>query len=225
MDSRLQTIINFVPINKRVADIGTDHGYLSIELIKKNISSKVIATDKNLLPLQAARKNIKSAQIEDKIELRLGEGLKPLKVNEVDVICIAGLGGSLICEILNESPEIISTTEKIILQPMNGIEKVHQWTLENNFYVEDEDLAEVDEIIYEIICLSRNKNNKKSKRKLNSPLYKKFIELKINKLEKIIESMNRSQRAIKSEKYFEITNQIKEMRLKVNEKSYSPNGL
>ena len=225
MDSRLQTIINFVPINKRVADIGTDHGYLSIELIKKNISSKVIATDKNLLPLQAARKNIKSAQIEDKIELRLGEGLKPLKVNEVDVICIAGLGGSLICEILNESPEIISTTEKIILQPMNGIEKVHQWTLENNFYVEDEDLAEVDEIIYEIICLSRNKNNKKSKRKLNSPLYKKFIELKINKLEKIIESMNRSQRAIKSEKYFEITNQIKEMRLKVNEKSYSPNNL
>ncbi len=213
MDSRLQAITEFVPRGSRVADIGTDHGYLAAELIKKNIASFVTATDKNIGPLEAARKNLKMLGLENKIELRLGDGLKILKPNEIDVICIAGIGGALICDILKNSPEIISTVKKIILQPMNASEKIRQWANENNFYIEDENLAEVDNIIYEIICLSKNFIDKKSTRKLNSPLYNKFIETKIKKLQKILESMNQSQKASKSEKYFEIEKQIEELRL------------
>ena len=207
LDTRLQTIAEFVPKGSRVADIGTDHGYLAIELIKKEIATFVIASDKNIGPLEAARKNIETAKLESNIDLRLGDGLQTLKPNEVDVICIAGMGGVLICDILNASPEIIATTEKLILQPM--------WAAKNSFYVEDEDLAEVDDIIYEIICLSRNFNSIKVTRKSNSILYDKFIENQIKKLQKIIESMSRSQKAKDSGKYLEIENQIKELKAKL----------
>ncbi|MBR2179369.1 MAG: tRNA (adenine(22)-N(1))-methyltransferase TrmK [Selenomonadaceae bacterium] len=217
MDSRLTTIMNFVPKGSRVADIGTDHGYLAIELIKKNIAKFVIASDKNSKPLAAAQKNIKEAGVENSVDLRLGDGLKALKAGEVDVICIAGMGGALMCDILNTSLEIVATVDKIILQPMNVSERVRQWAVDNHFYIEDEDLAEVDDIIYEIIYLSRTFNELQSTRKANSPLYNKFIKTKINKLQKVVDSMTKSETAKTSDKYTEIENQIIELKAKLNE--------
>ena len=79
MDSRLKAIMNFVPNGSRVADIGTDHGYLAIELIKSNIAEFVIASDKNSKPLAAAQKNTKEADVEGKINLRLGDGLQSIE--------------------------------------------------------------------------------------------------------------------------------------------------
>ena len=215
LDSRLKAIANFVPIGSRVADIGTDHGYLAIELVEKNIATFVIASDKNIGPLDAARRNVKIAGVEDKIDLRLGDGLKKLAIDEVDVVCIAGMGGALICDILNDSHEIVTSIEKIILQPMNAAEKVRQWATENNFYIEDEDLAEVDDIIYEIICLSKHYNDLPSTKKSHLPLLTKFIETKIKKLQNILESMSRSDNAKTSEKYFLIENQINELKAKL----------
>ena len=211
MDTRLKAIIDCVPKGSRVADIGTDHGYLTIELIKRNIAEFVIASDKNSKPLAAAQKNIKEVGVEDKVDLRLGDGLKPLKVDEVDIICIAGMGGALMCDILDASPEIVEKIDKIILQPMNASEKVRQWGAENNFYIEDEDLAEVDGIIYEIICLSRTFSKFESTRKAASPLYNKFIETKISKLQKVIDSMSKSQKAMASDKYLELQEKIKRL--------------
>ena len=212
MDSRLQTIAAFVPIGSRVADIGTDHGHLAIYLIEKHIANFVIASDKNAGPLEAARKNVKNTEIEDKIDLRLGDGLKTIESGEVDVICIAGMGGALMCDILNASPEVITKVDKIILQPMNAVDKVRQWAAKNNFYIEDEDLAEVDDIIYEIICFSRKFNENLLTRKSKSSLFNKFIETKINKFQRILDSMSLSQKARVSDKYLEIENQIKELK-------------
>ena len=225
MDSRLKAMMDFVPIGSRVADIGTDHGYLVIELIKRNIATFVIASDKNAKPLAAAQNNIKEANIGDQVSLRLGDGLKSISVGEVDVICIAGMGGALICDILDDSPEIVAKVDKIILQPMNAVNKVRQWSLNTGFHIEDEDLAEVDGIIYEIICLSRNATTSKPTRRSKSPLLTKLIESKINKLQQIQKSMSQSQKAVTSDKYFEIENQIKELKAMLDEKSNSTNSL
>ncbi len=225
MDSRLKAIMDFVPSGSRVADIGTDHGYLAIELIKRNIAEFVVASDKNPKPLAAAQKNIKDAGIANNVDLRLGDGLKSLNVGEVDVICIAGMGGALMCEILDASPEIVSKVEKIILQPMNVVDRVRQWTTDNNFYIEDEDLAEVDGIIYEIICLSRIFGSSKPTKKSKSPLLQKYINAKIEKLQKVYNSMSKSERAKNSDKYIEIENQIKELRTKLYEKNNSTDNL
>ena len=212
MDSRLKAIMDFVPSGSRVADIGTDHGYLAIELIKRKIAAFVVASDKNIKPLEAAKRNIKEAGIKDDIDLRISDGLQMFAVGEVDVICIAGMGGALMCDILNASPDVVESVDKIILQPMNAVEKVRQWATDNNFFIEDEDLAEVDDIIYEIICLNRTVSKLTSTRKARSPLYNKFIESKINKLQRVIESMSLSQRAMESDKYRELQGRINELK-------------
>ena len=88
MDARLKSIAEFVPRGARVADIGTDHAQLAIELIKSGRASKVIAADKNVGPLEAAKKNISAAGLEERIETWLGDGLTVLNADEVDVNCI-----------------------------------------------------------------------------------------------------------------------------------------
>ena len=213
IDDRLQAIINFIPNTARVADIGTDHGYLAIELAKKNIF--VIAGDKNFAPCIAAKKNIVAAGFN--IEVRQGDGLKILRAGEVDTICVAGMGGSLICEILSNSPDILQTVDKIILQPMNAVDKVLNWIDKNNFFVGDIDLAEVAGIIYEIILVVKNPAEISAVTKKNkSPLLIKFFEQRLNKLLRIQAEMLKSSTAISTEKFSQVQAEIKSLEIKIN---------
>ena len=208
IDDRLQAIINFIPNTARVADIGTDHGYLAIELAKKNIF--VIAGDKNFAPCIAAKKNIAAAGFN--IEVRQGDGLKILRAGEVDTICIAGMGGSLICEILSSSPDILQIVDKIILQPMNAVDKVLNWIDKNNFFVGDIDLAEVGGIIYEIILVVKNPSEISAVTKKNkSPLLIKFFEQRLNKLLRIQSEMLKSSTAISTDKFSQVQAEIKKL--------------
>ena len=216
IDSRLRAILNFVPQNSRVADIGTDHGYLAIELAKIGRSNFIIAGDKNFGPIQAAQKNISDAGLEKIIETRQGDGLKILRAGEVDTICIAGMGGGLICEILNAAPENLSTTENLILQPMNAVEKVTVW-LENNFWlVGDSDLAEVGGIIYEIIFAVKNPEKISSPtKKEKSPLLKKFLEQSLKKFLRVQNEMMKSPAAVKTEKFLQLQNKIEQLKAEI----------
>ena len=215
IDSRIQAILNFVPKNSRVADIGTDHGYLAIELAKNSMASYIVASDLNAAPLDAAKKNIAAAGFSDFIETRLGDGLKVLREGEVDTICVAGMGGALIAEILNESPQILKTARQLILQPMNAIEKLQAWLTNNNWYVADIELAEVGGIIYEIISAVKNPAQVAAvTKKENSPLLKKFYSQKISKLQRVIDEMSKSPAAVASEKFKLIQNEIDSLKQK-----------
>ena len=199
MDSRIQTILNFVD-GKRVADIGADHGYLSIELIKSGRASKVIATEKNFGPFEALKKNILAAGFENFIEVRLGDGLKILSAGEVDTICIAGMGGALIAKILDDAPEVVHSARQVILQPMNATKKIRERLAKSDWFIVDEDLAESAGFIYEIICAEKNPPSKIFKRE-SSPLLKKFLAQRLEKLQRVIAEMSKSESARASEKF------------------------
>ena len=201
MDSRIESVLNFVESGERVADIGADHGYLSIELAKKSLATKIIATEKNIGPFEALRKNILDSGFGNLIEARLGDGLQVLAAGEVDTICIAGMGGALIKKILDNSPKIVQCAQKIIIQPMNGAKKIREWCAENNFIIEDEDLAESAGIIYEIICAIRFGEPKKIFKREKSPLNKKFSLQRLEKLQKVLREMKKSETARSSEKF------------------------
>ena len=212
IDSRIKSIINFVHEGSRVADIGADHGYLSIELIKSGRATKVIATEKNIGPFKAAQKNILTAQLNNVIDIRLGDGLKVLSAGEVDTICIAGMGGALITKILDESPEAVKSARRLILQPMNGIKKIRQWLAANNWLIFDEDLAESGGIIYEIICADSEFKGLKEFSRNKSALREKFLIQQLRKLEKVISEMEKSVEARKSDKYLALQAEIDTLR-------------
>ena len=216
-DSRLDAVKNFVRQGSKVADIGTDHAYLPIELVKSKIVSKVIAADKNFFPCQAARKNIADAGLENFIEVRQGDGLKVLHVGEVDTICISGMGGTLIAEILQADIEITNSVERLILQPMNAADELKNFLRENNWLIGDEDLAEENKIVYEIILAVKNLSQvAKVTKKETSPLLKKYFTQKLEKLEKVESEMKKSSSAIQTEKFFNLQQKISELKMKIN---------
>ncbi|KJF26884.1 hypothetical protein TZ02_10895 [Clostridium aceticum] len=148
---RLKKIADLVPINSKVSDIGTDHGYLPIYLLQNNIASHVIASDVNKGPLETAEKNIYLHGYVDKIEMRLGSGLEVLKAGEVDTIIIAGMGGILISELLDKAPNIVNKIHTFILQPMQAQEDLRRYLVANNFKITKDLLVKEDHRIYEII--------------------------------------------------------------------------
>ena len=215
IDSRMAAVMNFVRAGSRVVDVGADHGYLSIELVKSGRAAKVIATEKNPKPFAAAQKNISAAGLENLIEIRLGDGLKILTPGEVDTICIAGMGGALIEKILSDAPDVGGACDRLILQPMNAAEKIRAWLARNGWKIADEDLAEDAGIIYEIICAEKNPPEKIFKRE-SSPLEKKFLAQRLEKLQRVLAEMSKSSAARKTEKFSATRAEIESLRKKIN---------
>ena len=136
--ARLLAAASFVRNGLRAADIGTDHAYLPIYLIKNNISSKVLACDLRKGPLNNARENVIRAGCEDKIELRLSDGLDSVLPDEADDIIICGMGGTLIAEILSRAEWIKDSKFNLILQPQSHADDLRRCLFENGFEILDE---------------------------------------------------------------------------------------
>ncbi|MEA4988631.1 MAG: class I SAM-dependent methyltransferase [Anaerovorax sp.] len=151
LSRRLQTIAEKIHVGETVADIGTDHGLLPIFLYENTISPYVILVDINEGPLEKARENINRYTKNLIFDIRLGSGLEPLKVREVDVVVIAGMGGLLMCEILQKDLQKTKSYGKLILQPRNAPEKLRKWLLLHGFQITDEVLVEEGRFLCEII--------------------------------------------------------------------------
>lgn len=155
LTTRLNRIINYVN-SEIAADIGTDHGYVATELIKKGRAKKVIASDVRQGPLDAAIENIKKNKMEDVIEARLGSGLSVLNKNEVDTAVIAGMGGELICQIISDDIDIAKEI-KLILQPMNSQYELRKFLIEKGFEIKSEDIECEGERVYNILIVEKGK--------------------------------------------------------------------
>ena len=155
LGSRLQGIANYVLPNKVFADIGTDHAYLPIYLIKNGIVKKAIAGDYNQGPYGAAQKAVLNYNLAGKIEVRLGNGLTVLAEGEADIVAIAGMGGTTIVEILSAKLNLAQQVQRLILQPMNNAQGVRLWLSQNSFKIVAEDLVLDEGKLYEIIVAEK----------------------------------------------------------------------
>jgi len=151
LSKRLFTIAKNVPNGKRVADIGSDHALLPSYLISEGICPYVIAGEVNKGPLEAAKKQVNDLKIAGKVDVRLGSGLTVINDGEVEIITIAGMGGALIVEILQEGIAKLNNIERLVLQPNVGSELVRSWLDNNNWNIISEEILEEDSRIYEII--------------------------------------------------------------------------
>jgi tRNA (adenine22-N1)-methyltransferase len=133
--ARLLTAASLVRKGTKAADIGTDHAYLPIYLIKNNISSKVLACDLRKGPLDNARENVIKAVCENEIELRLSDGLDFVKSDEVDDIIICGMGGTLIADILSRADWLKNSHYNLVLQPQSHVDDLRRYLFENGFEI------------------------------------------------------------------------------------------
>ncbi|MCT4621871.1 MAG: class I SAM-dependent methyltransferase [Marinisporobacter sp.] len=195
---RLLNIAKLVAKGSVLADIGTDHGYIPVYLMKNEIVKKAIAADVNKGPLLSAQKNIKSNGLEDYIETRLGNGFEPIKPEEVDTVIIAGMGGLLIRDILMNHPKVTKSIKQFILQPMVAQDELRKWLYDNNFKIVDEKLVSEDHRIYEIIVAEHGHEMIEDEiyfeigKKLienKDPLLEAFIKKHIKKQEDIINNL------------------------------------
>ncbi|MVX63118.1 SAM-dependent methyltransferase [Clostridium chromiireducens] len=197
LSKRLNWIIEKLDKAKVIMDVGTDHGYIPIYLVRNGIAEKVIASDINKDPLKKAQINAALDGVSDKIDLRLGGGLSPLKNREAEAVIIAGMGGNLIRDILEADFNKVKNLQYLILQPAQNPEVLREYLYSSDYEILDEDLC-LDEGKYYELFKVRYKSGDYIK--LESifyeisptmlskkvPLLKSYIESKIDKNKKVI---------------------------------------
>ena len=120
MSERLRMLAGMVTPGNRVADIGCDHGFLSIYLVREGLCPGAVGMDLREGPLAAARAHVEEYGLGDYIELRLSDGLAEYVPGEADTMICAGMGGRLMQRILEEGREKLEAME-LILQPQSEI--------------------------------------------------------------------------------------------------------
>ena len=129
LSERLRRLAAQIPRGSAVADIGTDHGRLPLGAVIDRDARRVVAVDLRADPLAVARRTLATApaEVAARIELRQGDGLAPLAVDEVDAIVIAGMGAASIVAILEAHPDRVTPRVRLVLQPANEWALLRRW--------------------------------------------------------------------------------------------------
>lgn len=188
LTDRLLKIASLVDEGKKIADIGTDHGYIPVYLLKNKKIDFAILADVNKGPLENAKKEVRHNKLEDKVDLRLGSGIEILNDNEVDQIIIAGMGGILIRELLEAKKSVAQNAKKLILQPMQAQSELRKYLYENGYEVINEVLVKEDFRIYEILEAKYTGKQTEVRDKIYYEVSNKLIE---NKDELLVEFINK----------------------------------
>lgn len=151
ISKRLLCCASMVQSGSRVADIGTDHGYLGIYLLQSGAARHVIACDLRKDPLENARRNAKLFGVDGEMELRLSDGLEKILPDEVDTVVMAGMGGDLIQKILSQCPWRKREGLQFILQPQSAGNVLRRWLCEDGFEIRREEPVQDGHFLYTVM--------------------------------------------------------------------------
>ena len=140
LSNRMQALTDMVTPGTVITDVGCDHGFVSVYLVQKGISPRVIAMDVRSGPLEHAREHIREYGLEDRIETRLSDGLHSLKTGEAAGMICAGMGGPLMEKILTEGRQQAGNFQELILQPQSEIPHFRVFLREEGYLLTDENI-------------------------------------------------------------------------------------
>ena len=150
---RIELIASLAKGSNSLLDLGCDHAYVLTLAIKKYGVNKGIASDISDGPLKMAKDNIIKSGLNDKIKIIKSDGFENINDN-FDTCIIAGMGGLLIRDIINDGIDKLNNT-KLILEANNNREDLRIFLNQNNFKIIDEYAICDSNKYYEIIVCIR----------------------------------------------------------------------
>jgi len=150
LSKRLQICCGFVALGERVADIGCDHGYLSIHLLLSGVASSVIASDINEQPLASARRNAEKYGVSDRIDFYLSDGVQNIP-RDFDTLVCAGMGADTMISILESAPWLCDPKYRLILQCQSKLPSLRRYLSEHGFRIFEETVVRDGRFLYTVM--------------------------------------------------------------------------
>ena len=193
IDERLKSLVKYVDKKDNIIDVGCDHALLDIYLVQNNITDSVIVSDISNNALQQGINNIKKYNLDDRIDVRCGNGLEVLNnEDDINTIIISGMGTNTILDILNNN--YLSKVNKLIIQSNKDYYLLRSGVNKLGFIISNEEVIVVNNKLYiNIIFVRGNKKYSLNELKygtkdmLNKEIYYKYL---INKYNKILNCIN-----------------------------------
>ena len=153
---RLERVAAHVPAGARLADIGSDHGYLPVALMRRGAITAAVAGELASTPFHSAQRTVRDNGLQACISVRLANGLAALEpADGITALTICGMGGETIRDILERGKTRLSGQERLILQPNGGEQPLRQWLMDNGYSILCEEVLRENRFDYEIIVAER----------------------------------------------------------------------
>nr|WP_314483503.1 tRNA (adenine(22)-N(1))-methyltransferase TrmK [uncultured Pseudomonas sp.] len=152
LSMRLERVAAHVPQGARLADIGSDHGYLPVALMLRGRIEQAVAGEVAGTPFAAAQRNVRKQGLEPRIAVRLADGLAAIeREDRITVVSMCGMGGETLCEILEAGKARLAGVERLVLQPNGAEPQVRQWLMAHGYRIVAEEVLREHRFDYEII--------------------------------------------------------------------------
>ena len=156
LSQRLERVAAHIPAGARLADIGSDHAYLPVALMRRGAIAAAVAGEVAATPFQAANRTVADNGLTQHITVRLADGLAAIEAgDDITAVSLCGMGGETIRDILDSGKAHLNGRERLILQPNGGEQPLRQWLVENGYQILHEDLLRENRFYYEIIVAER----------------------------------------------------------------------
>lgn len=153
---RLERVAAHMPAGARLADIGSDHAYLPVALLRRGAIAMAVAGEVALTPFRATERTVGENGLEQQISVRLANGLAAIEPEDgITAISLCGMGGETIRDILDSGKARLSGQERLILQPNGGEQPLRQWLMEHDYRILCEEVLRENRFYYEIIVAER----------------------------------------------------------------------
>ncbi|QHF02663.1 tRNA (adenine-N(1))-methyltransferase [Pseudomonas asturiensis] len=156
LSMRLERVAAQVPVGARLADIGSDHGYLPVALMRRGVIAAAVAGEVALTPFHSAQRVVRENGFENAIAVRLADGLAAIEPGDgITAITLCGMGGETIRDILDSGRAHLSGLARLIMQPNGGEQPLRQWLMDNDYRIVGEEVLRENRFDYEIIVAER----------------------------------------------------------------------
>ena len=196
LQPRLRLLADLVGEGARLVDVGTDHAYLPTYLLQQGKISCAIATDIHDKPLQHARETAALYGVENRLFLRLCDGLAAVEAGECDLVVIAGMGGDSIAAILSAAPWTADGAHRLLLQPMTKAEMLRGWLAESGYIITGERLVRDRDFLYPVLMVRGGQASPLTEAEQfggvglkGDPLYREYLDHQIERLRRAADGL------------------------------------